>query len=61
VMVEGGRSGELMSPDPIADAKAVFYLVASMTADQAVIGGAIPRAELERCTIPFVHRAIGLG
>lgn len=60
VIVEGGQSGELMSPDPIADAKAVFYLVASMTADQAVIGGAIPRAELERCTIPFVHRAIGL-
>ncbi len=25
VMIEGGRDGELMSPDPIADAKAVFY------------------------------------
>lgn len=60
VMIDGGNSGELMSPDPIADARAVFHLVASMTADQAVIGGVIPRAELERCTIPFVHRAIGL-
>lgn len=58
VIIDGERDGELMSPDPVDDAKAVFYLVA--TADQPVTGGTVPRAELERCTIPFVHRAIGL-
>jgi len=60
VIIDGARESKLTSTDPVADAKAVFYLVASMTADQAVIGGAVPRAELEQCTIPFVHRAIGL-
>jgi AcrR family transcriptional regulator len=59
-ITDGNRDGALTSSDPVDDARAVFYLVASMTADQAVAGGVLPRAELERCTIPFVHRAIGL-
>lgn len=60
-LTEGAATGALSSSDPEADARAIFYLVASITADQAVVGGIMPREELERCTIPFVHRAIGLA
>jgi AcrR family transcriptional regulator len=61
IIVDGVDAGTLTSADPHSDARAIFYLVASITADQAVMGAVMPREELERCTIPFVHRAIGLG
>jgi AcrR family transcriptional regulator len=57
----GKASGELRSPDPIADARAIFYLVSSITADQATLGGATPREEIEHMILPFISRAIGLG
>jgi AcrR family transcriptional regulator len=59
-IVDGTREGTVSSPAPDEDAKAIFYLVSSMTADQAVSGGRLPREDLERCALPFVHRAIGL-
>lgn len=61
VITEGARDGVLTSTDPESDARATFYLVSSMTADQAVSGGVVPREELEQCAIPFVHRALGLS
>lgn len=57
---EGAKSGELRSEDPPADARAIFYLVSAMTADEATLGGATPREELEHIVMPFVTRAIGL-
>jgi AcrR family transcriptional regulator len=57
---EGKDRGEFQSDDPVADARAIFYLVAGMTADQATLGGATPREEIEHVVIPFISRAIGL-
>jgi len=57
----GKNRGDFQSDDPIADAKAIFYLVASMTADQATVGGATPREEIEHIVMPFISRAIGLS
>lgn len=56
----GVDSGEFHSSDPIADAKAIFFLVAGMTADQAATGAAAPREELEHIVLPFIGRAIGM-
>lgn len=58
---EGAARGEFQSDDPAADARAVFYLVASMTADQAAAGGSTPREDLEHVVMPFIGRAIGLS
>jgi AcrR family transcriptional regulator len=57
---EGKDRGEFQSNDPVADARAIFFLVAGMTADQATLGGAMPREELEHIVMPFITRAIGL-
>lgn len=57
---EGKARGEFQSDDPDADARAIFYLVAAITADQAAAGGATPREEIERVVIPFISRAIGM-
>ena len=60
--IEAGRqSGAFSSPDPEADARAIFYLVSSMTADQAALGGATPRTEMEHVVLPFVARALGMS
>jgi AcrR family transcriptional regulator len=59
-IADGVRTGELTSDDPKADAKAIFYLVAGMTADEAVAGGSTPREEMEHIVLPFIGRAIGL-
>ncbi|WP_163805087.1 TetR/AcrR family transcriptional regulator [Mycolicibacterium anyangense] len=56
----GIATGEFTSEDPEADAVAVFYLVAGMTADQASLGGTTPREQLEHVLMPFIQRAIGL-
>jgi AcrR family transcriptional regulator len=56
---DGVASGVFTTPDPDADAMAVFYLVASMTADQAALGGSTPRAEVEHILLPFIARALG--
>jgi AcrR family transcriptional regulator len=59
--IEAGKAtGEFTSEDPLADARAIFYLVSSITADQATLGGATPREEIEHMVLPFVGRAIGL-
>jgi AcrR family transcriptional regulator len=60
-ITEGKTRGELQSDDPVADAWAVFYLVASMTADQAAMGGRTPREDLEHIVMPFIGRAIGMS
>jgi len=57
---QGTALGELRSDDSVADARAIFFLVAGMTADQATLGGAVPRTELEHIVMPFIGRAIGL-
>ena len=56
----GVAHGEFHSEDPVADARAIFYLVAGMTADQAAMGGATPREEIEHIAIPFISHAIGM-
>jgi AcrR family transcriptional regulator len=56
----GKDNGEFQSDDPIADAKAIYFLVASMTADQAAGGASTPREEIEHIVIPFISRAIGM-
>ena len=56
---DGVATGVFTTPDPDADALAVFYLVASMTADQAAQGGSTPRAEIEHILLPFIARALG--
>ena len=58
---EGKNRGELHSDDPVADARAIFFLVGGMTADQAALGGATPREDFEHIVMPFITRAIGLG
>lgn len=55
----GIASGDFTSEDSDADARAIFHLVAGVTADQAVLGS-VPRDEIERIVLPFVCRAIGL-
>ncbi|BBZ70657.1 MULTISPECIES: TetR/AcrR family transcriptional regulator [Mycobacterium] len=56
----GKDGGDFHSDDPIADAKAIYFLVAGMTADQAAAGGPIPREELEHIVMPFISRALGM-
>ncbi len=56
----GVAGGDFTSADPVADARAIFYLVAGITADQATLGGATPREEIEHMVLPFIGRAIGL-
>lgn len=57
-IVEGHARGEFHSDDPVADARAIFHLVASMMADQTAAGGTTPREELEHILIPFITRAL---
>lgn len=59
-ITEGQARGEFHSEDPVADAKAIFFLVSSMTADQAVSRRNTPRDEFEHVVMPFIARAIGL-
>ena len=58
-IADGVGSGEFTSEDPQADAQAIFYLVAGMTADQATCQGT-PREEIEHITFPFIGRALGV-
>lgn len=60
-IAEGSRTGALTSADPDADARAIFYLVAGMTADQAAAGAVKPRAEIEHIALPFIERALDLS
>ena len=59
-ITEGKARGEFQSEDPEADARAIFYLVAGMTADQAPLGCSTPREDLEHVVMPFISRSIGL-
>lgn len=58
---DGAASGEFTSVDPDADARAVFHLVSTLTADQATLGGATPREDLEHIVLPFIARALGMS
>lgn len=58
-IIEGHTHGDFHSDDPVADARAIFHLVASMMADQTASGGATPREKLEHILIPFISRALG--
>jgi AcrR family transcriptional regulator len=60
-IAEGMAKGEFLSDDPVADARAIFALVAGSTADQATLGGSMPREDLEHILMPFITRAIGLS
>lgn len=53
--------GAIKSADAEADARVIFHLVASMTADQAAGGARTPRAEIEELATSFIDRAIGLA
>ena len=57
---EGVADGTINSPDPKADAIAIFHLVSTLTADQATLSAATPREEIEHIVLPFIERAIGL-
>lgn len=57
---DGRDRGEFQTDDPVADAQAIFFLVAGITADQAALGGVTPRADIEHIVMPFITRAIGL-
>jgi hypothetical protein len=59
-ITDGAASGEFTSEDPIADAKVIFHLVSSITADQAALGGTTPRDEIERMVVQFIDRALGV-
>lgn len=56
---EGTASGEFDSDDPVNDARAIYFLVASVTADQATLRPATPRDEIEHMLLPFIARIIG--
>jgi len=58
---DGAASGEFTSVDPDADARAVFHLVSTLTADQATLGGSTPREDLEHIVLPFIARALGMS
>lgn len=58
-IIEGHTRGDFHSDDPVADARAIFHLVASMMADQTASGGATPREKIEHILIPFISRALG--
>lgn len=58
---DGAASGEFTSVDPDADARAIFHLVSTLTADQATLGGSTPRADLEHIVLPFISRALGMS
>lgn len=57
----GKATGEFDSEDPVDDARTIYLLVASVTADQATLHGATPRAEVENMLLPFIFRTIGMG
>ena len=56
----GAASGELTSDDPAADARMIYFLVGSVTADEAILQGLTPRDEIEHMLLPFIARTIGL-
>jgi hypothetical protein len=58
-IAEGTASGEFDSDDPVDDARAIYFLVASVTADQATLRPATPRDEIEHMLLPFIARIIG--
>lgn len=58
---DGAASGEFTSVDPDADARAIFHLVSTLTADQATLGGSTPREDLEHIVLPFIARALGMS
>ncbi len=60
IMVAGHDAGALESEDPLGDSRAVFYMLWSITADQAALGSRSTRAEVEDMALGFVTRAIGI-
>jgi hypothetical protein len=59
-LLQGVQAGEFSSTDPLTDAYAIHHLLASLIADQAVLGASTPRQEIEHIVVPFISRAIRL-
>lgn len=58
VLETGKANGDFRSVNPRSDAIAIFNLAASMTADQASVGGRTPREHMTSVILPFIERAI---
>lgn len=60
IVEAGRRTGDLHCEDPRSDSRAIFYMLWSITADQAALGSGATRAEVEDMALGFVSRAIGI-
>lgn len=60
IMTVGQASGELKCEDPVSDSRAIFYMLWSITADQAALGSGATRATVEDMALGFVTRAVGI-
>ncbi len=60
IMAAGQASGELKCEDPVSDSRAIFYMLWSITADQAAMGSGATRAAIEDMALGFVTRAVGI-
>ena len=60
IMAAGLSAGELECEDPVSDSRAIFYMLWSITADQAALGSGATRAQVEDMALGFVTRAIGI-
>ncbi len=60
IMTDGRQTGELDCEDPVSDARAIFYMLWSITADQAALGSNATRVQVEDIALGFVTRAIGI-
>lgn len=57
---DGCDRGAFSTPDPVTDARAIFQLVSSITADLVTAGSVMPRTDVEHIVLPFISRAIGM-
>lgn len=60
VMQAGKEAGEIDCDDPLAEARALFYMLLSIDSDHAVLGDPGSQHEVERMIFSFISRAIGL-
>lgn len=60
LMTAGLAAGEVDCEDPVSDSRAIFYMLWSMTADQAALGSGSSRTQVEEMALGFVTRAIGI-
>ena len=60
IMAAGLSAGEPECEDPVSASRAFFYMLWSITADQAALGSGATRAQVEDMALGFVTRAIGI-